>query len=162
MRHLTVVHINGPVNSGKSTIGSALARLLAHADFVEGDAHGAPEHLPREVRWAMAIERIEQRIRTTQCQYLVVAYPIDESQFFRLEAACRHRSARLLVVTLAPPVETALADRGVRELTGWERDRIIEMYKQGYQSSPFTDIFIDTSRGTVDECVDQIRRQLEG
>ncbi|WP_246174610.1 ATP-binding protein [Pandoraea terrigena] len=156
-----MIHINSPISSGKSTIGSALAHVLPHTDLIEGDDHGAPEHLPREVQWAIAFERIEQSIRDTQCQYLVVAYPIDESQFLRLNAACRHRSARLVVVTLAPPMKTALADRGVRKLTRWERERIIEMYAQGYQSRSFTDVFIDTSRGTVNECVNKIRSELQ-
>lgn len=160
MQRLTVIHINGPINSGKSTIAAALARALPHAEFIEGDDHGLSDQIPPETRWSMALDRIEQCIHDTGCEHLVVAYPIDESGFSRLDAACKSRSARLVVVTLAPPVETALSDRGERRLTAWERNRIVNMYASGYQSHSFSDIFIDTSQFAVSECVDRILQQI--
>jgi len=160
MRRLTVIHINGPINSGKSTIGAALARALPDAEFIDGDDHGVSDQIPHATRWLMALERIEQRIYTTEYQHLVIAYPIDESGFSRLDAACKKRSARFYVATLAPPIETALSDRGERKLDSWERSRIVDMYASGYQSQAFSDIFIDTSQATVSECVDRILQQL--
>jgi len=99
MHPLTVIHLNGPINSGKTTIGMALARLLP--------------------------------------------------------------DARLFVVTLAPPEAAAASNRGARALTDWERQRIAEMYREGYAARRFSDCVIDTSGTSVDACAREIARRLQ-
>jgi cytidylate kinase len=152
-RPLTVVHINGSINSGKSTVGRVLAQTLADARFIDGDDHAAPEHLPLPVQWAFALTRIEEHIAAASFRYLVVAYPLEQADFERIDAACRKRRARLVVVTLSPPLEVVLSDRGARVLTHEERERIVEMYAQGYQSRSFSDIVLDNAGMSAEETV---------
>jgi hypothetical protein len=160
LRALSVVHVNGPINSGKSTVGRALACVLSDARFVDGDDYDVPCDVPLETQWAMALMRIEHDIAVAECRYLIVAFPIDRAGFEQLNAACKKRSGRLIVVTLSPPLEVALSDRGERRLTPWERQRIDEMYRQGYQSRPFSDIFLDTSGKAPEESADVIAQQI--
>ncbi|WP_431823325.1 shikimate kinase [Burkholderia sp. F1] len=160
MPPLTVIHLNGPINSGKTTIGVALARTLPDARFIDGDDHDAPEDAPFDVQWAIALERIVRCIADERKRFLVVAYPIGDVEFGRLRAACDARSARLFVVTLAPPEAVALSDRGERVLTNWERQRITEMYREDYASRPFSDCFVDTSRLPADACAADIARRV--
>ena len=158
---LSVIPINGPINSGKSTVGRALAIMLPDAKFIDGDDHDATATLPGPEKWAVAIARIECHIETADCRYLVVAYPINHGEFKRLLAACQRRSAQFVVVTLNPPLETALSDRGSRRLTPWEKKRIVEMYMEGYQARPFSGLFIDTSRRSPQDCARAIANHVE-
>ncbi|MCA8039841.1 hypothetical protein [Burkholderia seminalis] len=104
MTALTVIHLNGPINSGKTTIGLALARVLPDACFIDGDDHDAPpDDAPLDVQWALALERLVAQIAAARERHLVIAYPIGEAEHARLRAACDARDARLFVVTLAPP-----------------------------------------------------------
>ncbi|HEF5872916.1 TPA: shikimate kinase [Burkholderia cenocepacia] len=160
MRPLTVIHLNGPINSGKSTIGAALAQALPGARFVDGDDHDAPEDAPFDVQWAIALERLVRCITDTHKRFLVVAYPIGEAEFARLRAACDARSARLFVVTLAPPEAVARSNRGARVLTDWERERVAQMYREGYASRTFSDCLVDTSHMSVDACATEIAQRV--
>jgi len=159
MHSLTVIHLNGPINSGKTTIGHALARVLPDARFIDGDDHDAPEDAPLDVQWAIALERLVTQITHARERHLVIAYPIGEAEFERLSAACDARDARLFVVTLAPPEAVAASNRGTRALTEWERQRIAEMYREGYAARAFSDCVIDTAGASVDVCATEIARR---
>jgi hypothetical protein len=160
-RHpLTVIHLNGPINSGKTTIGVALAQRLPDARFIDGDDHDAPDDAPFDVQWAIALARIVDHIATARERHLVIAYPIGDAEFARLRAACDARGARLFVATLAPPEAVASSDRGERVLTEWERRRIAAMYREGYASRAFSDCFVDTSKGSADACAQQIAERV--
>jgi len=160
MSPLTVIHLNGPINSGKTTIGLALARVLPDARFIDGDDHDAPDDAPFDVQWAIALERLVTQIADTRERHLVIAYPIAEAEFERLRAACDARDARLFVVTLAPPEAIASSNRGSRALTDWERQRIAEMYREGYASRAFSQVVLDTSAATPDACAARIAQQV--
>ena len=161
-RALSVIHINGPINSGKSTVAHALALMLPNARFIDGDDHDAVAMHPGTNKWAAAIARIERQIEIADCRYLVVTYPIDDEEFEQLLATCKRRSARFFVVTLNPPLETALSDRGARKLTAWEKKRIVEMYKEGYQARAFSSLLIDTSCRLPQDCARTISSYVEG
>ncbi|MET1534233.1 shikimate kinase [Burkholderia sola] len=156
---LTIIHLNGPINSGKTTIGRALARVLPDARFIDGDDHDAPEDAPFDVQWAIALERLVTQIAQARERHVVIAYPIGGAEFERLRAACDVRDARLFVVTLAPPEAVAASNRGTRALTDWERQRITQMYREGYASRAFSDCVIDTSNASADACATEIARR---
>ncbi|HWX48093.1 MAG TPA: DUF2062 domain-containing protein [Roseomonas sp.] len=161
LREPVVLHLNGSINSGKSSIGRALAEMLPGAEFVEGDDHGLPTSLPRERRWAGALQRIARCIAISRAPWLVVAYPLDEAAYRSLRAACAARGARLRVVTLAPPLEVALSERGGRRLSEEERQRIGEMYAKGYAERPFSELIFDPSDLTPEASARELARLLE-
>ncbi|EPZ89745.1 hypothetical protein K562_20759 [Burkholderia cenocepacia] len=47
-----------------------------------------------------------------------------------------------------------------RALTDWERNRIAEMYREGYAARPFSEMVLDTSAATPDACAARIARQV--
>ncbi len=120
-----------------------MAALLPAARFIDGDDHDAPSHLPYTEQWALA--RLTRLIAQAQERYLVIAYPLEQDSYEQILAACRQRGARLRVVTLAPTLTAAQSDRGGRVLTDWERQRIAQMYLEGYAARPFSDLVLDTS-----------------
>lgn len=148
---LTVIHLNGPINSGKSSVGRALADLLPEAAFIDGDDHDAPDDASLPARIQAALDRIEIQIGKATGAYLIVAYPLDQTHYDRLRVATERRGACFIVLTLAPPLEVALSDRGVRKLTHGERERIIEMYTEGYQARAFSDAVLDTAGLTPEQ-----------
>ena len=74
--------------------------------------------------------------------FLVIAYPLRSEDFLLLAEASAKRGARLFVVTLAPPMELVLQDRGARKLEEEERARIREMYDEGYAGRDFSDMIV--------------------
>ncbi|MGK9235208.1 hypothetical protein KXS07_26350 [Inquilinus limosus] len=147
---MDIICVNGPINSGKSTVGRHLSGLLPGAAFVEGDDHAAPDDADLDTIIATALARIEALIASAAGD-LVIAYPLRAEDHARLAAAAGRRGARLFVATLAPPMAVALADRGGRPLSKEERGRIVEMYAEGYAGPPFSDVVIDNAALTPGE-----------
>lgn len=139
---MVVICLNGPINAGKSTIGRVLADRLPDAEFIEGDDHGIPEGVPFEEMIAQATAWLAGLIAEKQRAFLVIAYPLRPEDFALLREASAKRGARLFVVTLAPPMELVLKDRGARRLDDEERARIREMYAEGYASRDFSDMIV--------------------
>ncbi len=137
---MVVVCINGSINSGKSTIARLLADRLPGARFVEGDDHDGHD-LPFEEMIAHAVQRLATIVAEGR-ETLVIAYPLRETEFAILRDAAASRDLQLVVVTLAPPLEVVLVQRGARLLDDGERARIREMYGEGYHQRPFSDLII--------------------
>ena len=150
-----VVVLNGPINAGKTTVGKALAAAIDGAAFIDGDDNGAPDGAPLEVIIEAGLRRLSSEIAANPAGVLVLAYPLREADHARLKAAADAAGRRLWTVTLAPPIEVVLGDRGDRRLDDGERARSREMYAEGYHDRAFSDLTITGTPG-VDATVDII------
>jgi hypothetical protein len=139
---MLVIVLNGPINAGKTVTGKALAAMLPGARFIDGDDHGAPEGTPFDTMLEIAFSRLEREIAGATEPVLVVAYPLRDEDFDRLDDHANMLCVDLLVVTLAPPMEAALTNRGTRDLLPGEVERSREMYAQGYADRDFSDLVI--------------------
>jgi hypothetical protein len=63
-------------------------------------------------------------------------------------------------ITLAPPREVALSNRGGRRLRKWEKARIDEMYSEGYHARSYSDLVIDNANLTAEQTVSAIQEFL--
>ena len=90
---------------------------------------------------------------------LVIASPLRDEDVERLGAACLRRAADLRVVTLAPPIEVALSNRGSRQLRPDEISRSRQMYAEGYATRAFSDLVIGDMT-TPEACARQIARHF--
>jgi hypothetical protein len=144
---MIVVVLNGSINSGKTTIGRALAELLPGARFIDGDDHDISRSVPFQVMIDRAILWVARQIAAASEPCLVIAYPLRDSDFALLGETCARRDARLFVVSLAPPLAVALSDRGTRQLDDGERARIGEMYAEGYPTRAFSDVVVTDLAG---------------
>ncbi|MGO4129341.1 hypothetical protein AB4Z01_33430 [Inquilinus sp. YAF38] len=156
---MDIICINGPINAGKSTVGRRLAGLLPGTAFVDGDDHDAPDGAGLNTRIAAGLARIEALIAAAKND-LVIAHPLRPQDHARLAVAAGRCGARLFVVTLAPPIDVALADRGSRTLSAAERARIVEMYAEGYAGPAFSDLVLDNSAQTPDQAAAAIAEAL--
>ncbi|SCM77095.1 conserved hypothetical protein [uncultured Pleomorphomonas sp.] len=157
----TAVVVNGPINAGKTTVGRALARDIDGAIFIDGDDHDAPADAPLALHIEAALRRLAAEIAGNPAERLVIAYPLREVDHARLLAVAEAHATRLLTVTLAPPPEVTLGDRGLRTLDDRERARIREMYDEGYHRRAFSDVIVTGAPG-VDEIVAIILARFGG
>lgn len=156
---MLVICFNGAVNSGKTTTGKALASLVPNARFIDGDDHGAPDGTPFQTMLEISLARLEREITTATAPVLIIAYPLRDEDFARLHIAATSRRAQMVVVTLAPPIETVTADRGTRHLAAHERARAAEMYVEGYHQRAFTDVLV-TDASSADAAAQHIVMRL--
>lgn len=156
----TIIVVSGPINAGKTTIGRALAKAIDGAVFIDGDDHDAPEDAPLALRIEAGLKRLSDEIARNPARWLVIAYPLRDKDHERLLEVAQARGARLLTVTLAPPLEVCLSDRGSRALDDWERARICEMYTEGYHQPAFSDLVV-SGAPSVAAAVNEISAWLD-
>jgi hypothetical protein len=157
----TIIVVSGPINAGKTTIGRALAKAIDGAVFIDGDDHQAPEDAPLALRIEAGLKRLSEEIAGNPAPWLVIAYPLRDEDHERLLDVAQTREARLLTVTLAPPLEVCLSDRGRRALDDGERARICEMYTEGYHQRAFSDLVV-SSASSVEAAVNETSAWLNG
>jgi len=142
----TAVLINGPIASGKTTVGRALQALVPKSALIDGDDHGAPAEISLSARWTFALWRIDGAVRDAlqAGRNAIVAWPLTPLHFEHLRDTAHECGAIVFCATLCPPIEIVLTGRG-RTLTPWERERIAAMYAEGYAARRFSDVLIDTA-----------------
>lgn len=161
---MKIVNINGPINSGKSTVSKELVKQIANSLFVEVDDLLSDEEqenlgLTMEEGWSERTRRLSGLVneykRTGQYDVIVFAYPISKGLFDEWKNFEDEKTS-FINITLAPKLEVCLTNRGQRELEDWETARIKQMYEEGYHNRDFADLIIDNSTQTIKETVDAI------
>ena len=161
---MKIVNINGPINSGKSTVSKLLIKKLDNALFVEVDDLLSDEEqealgLHMEAGWTERTNRLNKLVneykKTKRYDIIVFAYPISKNLYDEWKSF-EDKDTSFTNITLAPSLEVCLTNRGQRELASWEINRIKEMYDEGYHNREFADLIIDNSNQTPQETVDVI------
>ncbi len=157
-----VILINGPVNSGKTSVARELVRSIGRCAHIEVDA------LRAFVNWMPLEESIPLNLRNAAAVALhfleagidvVLTYPLTDSDHDFLQEQLERFPIHSF--TLAPRREIALSDRGGRTpLTNWERERIAIHYDSGV-TSPRWGIIIDNSDLTAEQTAREIMEQLK-
>lgn len=157
-----IIFLSGSINSGKTTIANLLKNELPHTAHIEVDDLSAKvDFLPLE-------ESIPLNLKNTlsltmnllkENMNVIITYPLskEEYEFFN-----RHLPAdeQRFFFTLNPAIEKALSNRGTRELTVWEKERIKFHYSSGVNNPGFG-ITLDTTLHTPQDTVDEILYHIE-
>lgn len=166
---MLILNINGPINSGKTTVSRILEKLLSDSLFIEVDDLLTDEEQDRlglsmEDGWKERVERLEkiilQKKTDKTCRVLIFAYPIVRKNYDRWKGYEDERT-RFFNITLSPSLEKCLTNRGTRELTEWELSRIRQMYQEHYHDPDFSDLIIDNGNQTPRQTVQTILDFLE-
>ena len=96
-----------------------------------------------------------RHLRERRFNYVVFAYPMTEKTYAAVRQIAGDKAA-FVVVTLNPPLEKCLVNRGARELTDWETKRIREMYAQGFNRFALSDLIIDNDGQTPEQTAETI------
>ena len=166
---MLILNINGPMNSGKSTVSKILVNRLSNAVFIEVDdlmSDSEQEALGLSLRegWKERHKRLNAKLsalkQSQEYEIVIFAYPIADNTYQDWKAM-EDEKTRFINITLAPSLEMCLKNRGTRELTDWEKKRIREMYLEGYQNRPYSDFIINNDHQTPDETAEVIKGFLD-
>ncbi len=91
--------------------------------------------------------------------HVIMPYPLSENSYTYLLENLKEVSDKIITFTLSPKLEIALTNRGSRELSDWEKDRIKHHYAIGIQNPSFG-MIIDNSDETPDETTEKILGRL--
>lgn len=153
-----IIFINGSINSGKSTISKLLQEKLGNTALIEVDSlRECIEWMPLEQAIPINLKSAVSLIHTFASEglHVIVSYPLSEKDRDYLLENIRAGRADIFVITLAPQLEVALSNRGNRELTDWEKERIRYHYTIGINTPPFGKV-IDNSDQSPLETVSEI------
>lgn len=158
-----IIFINGSINSGKSTVSALLAQQLKDVALLEIDVlREMIEWMPIDKSIPINLKNAVSVIRNFVQQGIdvIVPYPLSERnyQYFMDNLSEFHDTIRIF--TLSPQLDTALINRGARELTEWEVERIKHHYSIGIHKPAFGEI-IDNTNQTPEETASAIVHMLD-
>lgn len=159
-----IIVLDGPINAGKSTVGAKLVRRLPHSVHIEVDRlrHFAP---------GLALEQAIPYVLDDAAQltaswinrgfHVIVNWPIARANLRRFTSLAEETGTSLFVFTLLPKMEVALRDRGQRQLSSAEQERIRQMYAGMYAPGKAAGKVIDNSVQTADETTEEILAYIQ-
>src|SRR3989344_5858218 len=153
-----IIFLNGSINAGKSTVAKILAKEMPNAALLEIDAfHEMIEWMPIDKAVPINLENALSVIRNFVKQEIsvIVPYPLSQKNYDFLISGLKDLEINIHIFTLAPKLEKALSNRGTRELTEQERERIKHHYNIGIPNPTFGEI-IDNSDQTSQETANYI------
>ena len=156
---MILLNIKGPINAGKTTVSRILEKKLPDSLFIEVDdllSEDEAKQLGLSMReaWRESVNRLERLILKEKAEkrYEIVffAYPIGRDYYDRWKGY-EDENTRFVNVTLSPSLENSLTNRGKRDLTAWEHDRILQMYEEGCHHPEFSDLIIHNDDQTPEQ-----------
>jgi cytidylate kinase len=148
-----IIFINGSINSGKSTVAKTLAEKLGNTAVVEIDSLCEfIDWMPLEKAIPINLENAVSVIRTfvRNGLHVVIPYPLSKRNYDYVSKKLSEFEDQIQTYTLDLEIESALTNRGTRELSDWERDRIRHHYASGITKPEFG-VVIDTNLKSVEE-----------
>lgn len=161
---MRIININGPINSGKTTISELLQEKLPRSLFIEVDKLLADDEqeklqLNREQGWAERLRRLDEIIvqekKSQRYDNIIFAYPMTDKMYHQWKL-WEDDNTKFINISLAPNIDICLQNRGTRTLTEGEKARIRQMYQEGYHCSKFADLIINNSFQTPQETLQKI------
>jgi hypothetical protein len=154
------VFLSGPIGSGKTTLGRAVAVRL-DAAFLDGDDY-ADQTRP----WYGSSLSTSRRIAAAglaacaEHPVAVIAYPLRCANYVYYRRRFTDAGHRAIFVSLRASAAAILAPSRGRSFDAGERARIAEMIAQGYAYRPFSDLVVDTDAAGFDATVEILVARL--
>ena len=157
-----IVLLNGSINSGKTSVAKAMCSKAS------GYAHIEVDSLRDFIRWMPLIESIQLNLKNAvsvaknfheKNLHSIITYPLSENDYLFIKDLLSDTNIELRAFTLYPGIEKLKMNRGAREITSWELNRIDELHNTGV-TNPAFGITIDNSNQTIEETADQILSSL--
>jgi cytidylate kinase len=151
-----VIFISGSINSGKTTVAKLLKETIPLTAHIEvDDLRAFIDWMPLEESIPVNLDNTVLLINSFSNRSIssIVTYPLNNEEFEYMTGRIKSKEV-IYFFTLNPEIKTALSNRG-RELTDWERQRIIHHYNIGINKPKFG-IVIDNTSQTPEETVKEI------
>jgi uridine kinase len=157
-----IIFISGSINSGKTTVSKLLAAKIPNTAHIEVDDLRAminwmplEESIPLNLKNALSLTLnfIERNIN------VIISYPLSKMEYEFFNKSLPLEVERFYF-TLSPRIDYVLKNRGTRELTEWEIERIKYHYKTDV-NNPGAGIVIDNTLHTPEETVNEMLYYIE-
>lgn len=152
------------MNSGKSTISNLLREKIENPAVVEIDEFRCfIKHLPVEETVAVNWENAALVARNYHNHgfNVIVPYPLAHKYYEYLQKELSDLSDHIYYVTLNPPVDVLVTNRGERELDDREIGKIQSLHERGIADNSYG-LVIDNSNQTPEETVVEILEYIKG
>ena len=159
-----IIHLNGSINSGKTTVGKQLEKLIPNSKFIDADfiINSEAKHPKIEINeWIeLTIKEISKKANELVKNGItgIFAYPLEKNHYEYLK---KNIDSDFFVFSLNPPINVCLQNRGEGEPNVWERKRIKEHYAQGINHPDFSEAVIDNSKQTPEETAKIILKYIK-
>jgi chloramphenicol 3-O-phosphotransferase len=159
--------ITGPMASGKSTVAGLLAERFERGVHVEGDLFrrsivtGRVEMTPDAAPEAVEQLRLRYRLAAAaadayhQAGFAVALEDVVAGELLD-EYTSMIRSRPCHVIVLMPSVDVIAAREAGRGDKGYTRWKVEELYEVFAATTPRVGVWLDTSRQTAEQTVDEI------
>lgn len=157
-----IIFLNGSINAGKSTVAKILFKNIKNSALIEIDAfHQMIEWMPISDAVPLNLENAVSTISNFIKKGLnvIVPYPLSQKNYEYMVNNLKGMDTQIYFFTLAPKLENVLINRGTRELSDKEIERIKHHYDIGIPNPAFGEI-IDNSDQTPQETADYILSKL--
>ena len=153
-----IILLSGSINAGKTTVSKQLVQMLPRTAHVEVD------DLDDFIDWMPLLESIPLNLANTVAvtrNFVAFGLNVVISSVLRLEdydylvRELQPLGVPIHCVALNPSMAVALTNRGTRELTEWELQRIPQLYAEGIPNPAFG-VTIDNAHQTPDETAREI------
>lgn len=162
MLNCRILFVNGPINSGKTTIAKLLMQQNANRVYLEGDELLSKTELTIQ-QWTTATVMtgtLKGCELAHEGKMAVIAFPLRDHDWTIIQGLCIYAGVKPLCITLDPGLETALSVRRERQLATEELNRIKEMYQEGYHQRSFSSLIINNGSETPEQTLQKIEQFL--
>ncbi len=156
-----IIFLSGSINSGKTTIGKLLKTKFPNTAHIDDELHNMVDWLPLEEAIALHIKNtLSLTLNFLEKDFnVIISYPLSKVEYEYFNRNLPLDTERFFF-TLNPRLDYALTNRGTRELTEWETERIKFHYQTGINNPGFG-ITLDNTMNTPAETVIEILYYIE-
>lgn len=159
-----VIFLDGPIGSGKSTLGKELA-LRMGGQFLDGDDYSEPS-LPWYTSALSTCHSIASAALTAlqSCSLVIVAYPLRSREWIFFERTFYREGVHAFCVGLRASYTSIVALHRLRKFSAQEHQRIQVMIDEGYGQRPFSALIVESGESdlglTLARLEDDLRKML--
>ncbi len=157
------IWISGSVNSGKSIVATALNKKIRKSVNIECDAlrHFATYENLETIGDYISTDALDLAKKWIERGYLpIITWPVYGEGLNKMISYSKKLSIEPVIINLIPSKETAKHNRGERELTEKEINRIEYLYETEDIGNPLMGYSIDNTNQTVEETMDEVMNYI--
>lgn len=158
------IWISGSINAGKSTIAANIHKLIRKSVNIECDAlrHFAENDTLENIGEFVLADTLDLAKKWTDREYIpIITWPCYGKGLEQMLSYSEKLGMEPILINLTPEKEIAKQNRGERELTEKEFNRIEYMYEIENIGNPKIGFIINNTTQTVDETVDEVMKIIE-
>lgn len=158
-----ILILNGPINSGKTTIAKILSKKIPNTAHIEvDDIREFIEWMENKDAWrisfdaalSVAKEFIKNNLN------VIITYHISDKGFETIKDNLESLNKDIFAFTLLPKIDNLLINRGNRELNDWEKQRIQETHQLKKHVVHYGET-IDNSNQTQEQTAEYILNRIQ-